>query len=252
MKTSYKLYNGEVELLFNSFRHAYTVGAEKITSVTKILSVINKPALINWSARMAVEYIADSIDPGKSYDELELNTIFKFARKAHWQKKVDAGDIGTFVHKWIEDYINGENPGMPVNENLQVSINNFLDWVKKHKAKFLVAEQVVYSRKYKYSGTLDFICTLNGKMYIGDIKTSKGIYPEYLMQTSAYRYAREEEYPKEKYAGQIILRIGKDGSFEIAIMRDQELYEEMLKAFLSAQRLQKTLNKLSTYKAEKE
>ena len=72
------------------------------------------------------------------------------------------------------------------------------------------------------------------------------------MQTSAYRYAREEEYPKEKYKGQIILRVGKDGSFEVAIMRDDKLYKEMLLAFLSAQRLQKTLEKLKKYKADKE
>lgn len=249
-----KLYNGTVTLNFDGFRHKY-MWVEKnkeIKSVTTILKVINKPALINWASGCAVDYISGQIEPGKSYDELELSAMYSGARKAHWQKKEDAGDLGTFLHKWVEKYIKGENPGTPVNPELQESVLKFLIWVKKHNVKFLQAEQVIFSKKYEYSGTTDFICTIDGKMYIGDLKTSNGIYPEMFIQTSAYRYARNEEFPEEKYSGQLIVRIGKDGTFEFAVVKDDAMYKKMFEAFIAAFVLSNNLEMLEKFKAEKE
>ena len=102
------LYNGKVELIFQAYGHKYTVGNKKVRSVTQALNIINKPALINWAARMAVEHVENQIDPGKKYDEVQLLTIFEDAKKAHWQKKVSAGNLGSFVHDWVENYINGK------------------------------------------------------------------------------------------------------------------------------------------------
>ena len=261
MKIKNKLYGGKVILDFNKFKHTYTVKGEKIPSVTTVLGVINKPALVAWAARMATDHVIECIDPGVSYDELQLNAIFEGAKKAHWQKKTDAGNIGTLVHEWVEDYINDKNPKMPVNEQLNDAVSNFMDWVHEHDVKFLKAEEPAFSKKYKYAGIIDFICTIDGKLYIGDLKTSKGIYPEYLLQTSAYRYARAEEYPDEDYKGTVIVRVGKDGSFETGGLDDEEtysmadgrevsglaLYQEMVVAFLSAQRLRGTMEALKKF-----
>lgn len=259
-----KLYNGEVELIFDAFRHRYTWEGQEIKSVTKVLSVINKPALVSWSSNMAIDYCAEQIQPGVSYDELQLAAVWQKGRKAHWEKKVNAGDLGTFLHKWVEKYINGENPGMPVNPELQESVLKFLIWVKKHKVKFILSEQVIFSKKYLYCGTTDFICVVDGKLYIGDLKTSNGVYPEMLMQTAAYRNARGEEFPEENYEGQLIVRIGKDGTFEFVMINDslsytvdnatingRQLYQIMLDGFLAARNLSFRLDQLNDYKADK-
>ncbi len=246
------LYNGKIELMFQAYGHKYTVDDKKVRSVTQALNIINKPALINWAARMAVEYISDQIEPGKSYDEVQLLTIFESGKSAHWKKKVSAGNLGTFVHNWVEDYVNGKKPAKPVNEGLKDAVQRFLDWQKEHKVKFLLSEQQVYSRKYNYTGTLDFICTIDGKMYIGDLKTSKGIYPEMLIQTAAYRFAREEEYPKEKYAGQIIVKVGKeDGALEVAVIKDGEWYSKMFMAFVAALKLSDSMDLIKEFRHEK-
>lgn len=249
-----KLYNGEVEVQFDGARHRYTYNGEVIPTVTGILGVINKPALVNWSSNMAVDCIKAEIEAGKSYDEIQLNTIFEAARKAHFTKKKEAGDLGSFVHKWVEQFIKGENPTMPINEGIKGAVERFLSWVEEHKVKFLASEQVIYSKKYKYAGTFDFICTMQGKpdLYMGDLKTSSGIYTEYFLQTSAYRYARTEEFPNEKYTGQLIIRVGKDADLEFAVLRDVELYQGMFRGFLSAQNLYNTLEILKNFKAEKE
>jgi hypothetical protein len=253
-KIKTKLYNGNIELMFEPYGHKYSLddGNKRVTSVTQALSIINKPALINWAARMAVEYVSNQIEPGKKYDEVQLITIFEEAKSAHYKKKTDAGNVGTFVHNWVEDYINGKHPATPVNKGLKESVEKFLEWQKQHNARFLVAEQQVYSKKYNYTGTLDFICEIDGLMYIGDLKTSSGIYPEMLIQTAAYRFAREEEYPEEEYAGQVIVKVGKeDGKLEVAAIKDGEWYSKMFMAFIAALKLKESMDLISQFKHEK-
>lgn len=255
-----KLYQGEVELVFDSFRHSYHVNdanngrfQDIVTSVTTALSILNKPALVNWAANMAANSINEAWKPGVPYDELEIQAIIEGGRKAHWQRKTDAGLTGTFVHKWVEDYINGKNPGMPVNDNLKQAVERWLEWVEKHKVEFLLSEQQIYSRKYNYTGTLDFICKMDGKMYIGDLKTSTGIYPEYFIQTAAYRQARQEEFPEEKYEGQLIVRIGKeDGAFEFAAIRDETWYKKMFAGFVGSLKTYEIMEIMKTFKPERE
>ena len=92
------LYNKQVKLTFEEIKHAYFYEGKKVPSVTTILGIVAKPALINWSANMAADYFKSQIEPGKSYDEIQLNTIWKDAKSAHYKKKVETGDIGTFVH----------------------------------------------------------------------------------------------------------------------------------------------------------
>lgn len=239
------LYNKAVKLTFDSLKHAYFYEGEKVPSVTTILSVIAKPALINWSANMAADYFKAQIAPGISYDEIQLNTIWKEAKSAHYKKKVETGDIGTFVHNWVENYIKGIDQPVPTNDGLRESTERFLKWQTDHKVKFLASEQVVYSRVHNYSGTLDFICTIGGRLVLGDLKTSSGIYDEYWLQTAAYRQARTEEYPQEKYVGQAIIRIGRDGDFEFVESDD---YQTHINGFIAALELHKVLDKLKNGK----
>lgn len=257
-----KLYNGEVELVFDSFRHSYTVTDEasgrydeKLPSATTALSIIAKPQLIYWAANMTADSIKAQLEPGKSYDELQIDAIIESGRKAHDNKKKQAGSMGTLVHEWVEDYIKGGNPAMPVNEQLSMAIKKFVSWVEFHNVKFLKSEQQIYSRKYDYTGTLDFICVVDGLMYIGDLKTSSGIYPEYLIQTAAYRFARTEEFPEEKYFGQIIVRVGKDdGLLEIGLLNDDDhkgWYKKMFGTFVYALELYKGMEKVKDFKIKK-
>ena len=187
-----KLYGGDVELTFNEFKHSYYVDSEKIPSVTTVLSVINKPALVGWAAKMAVAFIENELKPGVAMDEIQIATMLDMARKSWNKKRGDAADMGKFVHNWISEYILGRKPQMPVNEQLQEAILAFLDWEKKHKVKFLLTEEPIYSRQHNYAGTLDFICRIDGELVLGDIKTSSGIWTEYWLEVAGYRNARVE------------------------------------------------------------
>lgn len=246
---SHELYNGQVNLQFDAGKHVYYKDSQKVPNVTTILSVINKPALINWASNMAVDTIQGAIKAGETYDEVQLSALFASARKSHLAKKKEAGDVGSMVHQWIEQYVKGQEPDMPVNQVLNSSASRFLEWQDKHRVTFQVSEQVVYSANHNFVGTLDLICFIDGQRYVADIKTSSGIYPEYLLQTSAYRCAREEEHPEEEYAGQLIIRIGRDGAFEFARIDNRD-YPQLLAGFLSVLDTWRTMEDLKSYKPE--
>ena len=223
-----KLYGGEVELRFDSIMHRYSVDGKKVPGVTSIIgNTIPKPALMFWSANMASDYWKEAITPGATYDEVQLEMIWANAKKAHTQRKEDAGTVGTFTHRWVESYIKGEKPELPINPQVLGAVQRFMDWVKQHDVKFLSAEQPVFSKKYNYCGTADFFCFIDGELWLGDLKTSNAIYDEMKIQTSAYLEARLEEYPTEKYAGCVIVRVGKEeGEFDVCAFRDTKKYSD--------------------------
>lgn len=232
------LYSGTVDVTFESLKHQYFFNGKAVKSVTGILGTINKPFLINWAAKMATEKMAELFEPGKAYDEIQIKQMLDLAKRSHYDTKVNAADIGVLVHKYIERVIKGENPGELVHEEAKNAGKRFVDWINENKVEFLLSEQMVYSVKNNYCGTLDFACKIKGKLFLGDIKTSNAIYKmEMGSQMAAYRMAREEEYPAEHYEGMILVRVGKkDAEFETWEIEkpDFKKYEDI---FLSALQL---------------
>ena len=223
---------------FQESNRSYFMDGKKMTGVTTVLGVLAKPALISWAAKMATEYITEhcEIEPehGRylvSADDLEQ------AKKAHASKKDKAADIGTLVHGAVEQWIkNGTIPAL--NEDGMKMFNHFLKWAEGKK--FLASEQRVYSTVHFYAGTFDFLVEIDGKKYIGDLKTSNGIYGrEYFAQTAGYRIAIEEMGILDDLHGSVIVRCGKKGDFEEQYSYDYETDKEM---FLSCLKLYRIIN----------
>lgn len=221
---------------FDQAKHIYTLDGKPLHGVTTVLSIVAKPALIQWSANEAVTYIKNSLDEeGVFLPDVDWKTVLKEAKTAHRRKKEDAGQKGTNVHAEIEQYIKlmiADQGGVAhkMNEEKSEQVQKFIDWAVDKKVKFLSSEQQMFSATHWLAGTADFTCILDGKKYIGDLKTSSGIYYEYWMQTAAYRMMLEEMGEKD-YHGSIIVRCGKDGSFEVKEHFDFETDKD---AFLGA------------------
>ena len=224
-------YNNEIELIFNSVKHHYVVNGKTVDGVTSVLGIIAKPALVYWSANKAAEYINLNLPVGKSIDEIEKLKLVNGCKTAHRTLKEEAADAGRLFHAWAESYIKKENPETPTNPMLAKAVEQFLTWEKEKNVKFIFSEKRVYSRKYDYCGTFDFLAEINGKLVLADIKTSTGIWDEYWLQTAAYKLALQEEFPETKVSHSLIIRCGKDGSFEIQEMND---FEKNANAFLGA------------------
>lgn len=226
MITKSKLYNGEVELVFDSVKHTYEANGKIVFGVTSITGILDKPALVYWAANMAAEWFEKNVPLGTMIDEISRARIIEGLKTAFRHRSKEAADIGTAVHKYLEEYLNaGINgdplPPMPVNENIYNAIKAFLEWTRVNKVKFIAAERKVYSRKYGYAGTLDALGYVNGELCIIDFKTSSGIYPEMFLQTSAYAKAvNEEDGTKIKTC--YIVRVPKDGS-EFEVQKDDHM-----------------------------
>jgi len=223
------LYGGNVQMTFNNTGHRYTIGKNACVGVTTVLATLAKPALIPWAVNMTLESVKSHFLPGKKYDEVQISEMLAEAKMAHRKKKEGAADIGSMVHAWIESYIKGEKPEMPINPQMLHAVEGFLKWVKEKKVIFMESERVIYSKKYNFAGTVDFTCKIDGKKYVGDIKTSNAIYSEYLLQVSAYRYALQEE-DEDIYDGMLIIRVPKTAE-EVEVLEFND-YQENAKTFL--------------------
>lgn len=240
MKT-HSLYNGIIKLQFNDLKHHYTVDDKTVDGVTSILQVIGKPALVYWSANKASEFINLNLPVGKAIDEIEKQKLVNGCKTAHRTLKEDAGNLGTMFHELVEKFAKGEKYEEPVNEILKKSFDQFKEWVAKNNVEFKSSERVVYSKQYNYAGTLDMTAIVNGKNVLIDLKTSSGIWNEMHLQTAAYRYALQEEFPDIKIDHTVIIRCGKDGVFEVMEMND---FKENFEAFLGALTLYRRLKKM--------
>ena len=178
--TAYKLKNGK-----------------RVKGVTTILSNLgwNKNVLVAWARRTALA----GDDP---------DAVLK-----------EAGVIGTLAHYLCECDIKGEEPELDdySAEQIEKAENAFLgylEWKKMTKPKYEAIELKMVSEKYKVGGTADFVARINNSLVLGDIKTSKGIYPEMTAQLAAYRKMYIEIQPKAKIESAMILKLDKNsGAF---------------------------------------
>lgn len=191
--TEHILYGGDVKLLFDEARHQYRIGDKLCPSVTGILDIINKPALMGWAVKMCAEYLEDNLEIGKPIDELIKMRLIKEMKSAHRRKSGDAADIGSIVHQFAEDYVQGKDPALPVNKEARQAAESFLDWMSQHHVKILASERRIFSRKHYYAGTMDLEAEVDGALTRADFKTSNGIYPEMFLQLAGYDLARAEE-----------------------------------------------------------
>lgn len=241
--------------VFDKEAHAYTLEGKPLFGVTTILRVINKPALINWSANMACDetqkYITLALEDKIPTDTIVgnlLSHVIPSSRKAHQRKKETAGEAGTDAHEMIEVIVKNAielSGGLVTIEEsgLNNQVDTFIRWAKENQIKFLESELRLYSATSWYAGTCDLVfLDKEGKKWIGDVKTGSAIYPEYYFQMAAYQNALQEMGLHSDIKGAMVINTKKNGGLEIGVNFD---YEGNLRAFLAALTLHKQLSVLS-------
>jgi hypothetical protein len=133
--------------------------------------------------------------------------------------------IGTCVHSMCEAWVKGDEPMLVLEKALEEETVNdkatfraqaasaysaFEFWCKGTQLEIVDCEVAVISEVHRYGGTLDFIGKLNGKLVLGDFKTSNGVWPEYLCQLAAYAKAYEETTGNKIDGGYHLLRFSKE------------------------------------------
>jgi hypothetical protein len=215
------LYDGDVELVFDRRAHGYKRNGIKVPSVTTILGVISKPALLGWAVNETLDHVAQNWRPGRVYSSDEIQDILTKAKESRHIKSKGAMDVGKSAHEWIESYIEARANGnerearVPDHPLVRSSVQAFLNWEKAHHVEYLHSERRIYSKSMNYSGTVDLVALVDGRITVIDFKTSKAIYNDYFLQVAAYAYALHEEGVIEEQLNDIdllIIHIPKDGS----------------------------------------
>lgn len=164
---------------------------EKCASVTTILGILNKPALVHAAWKLGIE--------GKDYNK-------------EWEKK---GSVGTLTHDFIKDFY-----GKRVTDVSEYSkniidkaincYNAFFQWQKSVNLTPIVVEQSFVSKKLGVGATPDIFCLADGVNTLIDFKTGKdyNIYREHRIQILVYDYILEEFGYKAKQ--RIILKINTE------------------------------------------
>jgi hypothetical protein len=110
-----------------------------------------------------------------------------------------AGKEGTQVHEAIETLLAGEElhwmddyGNAKYNEKVWEMINKFVDFWTTHKPELISTEEFVYSDEYRYAGTADLVCKLDGEVWLIDFKTSNSLHKSYDLQLASYAKALKE------------------------------------------------------------
>jgi hypothetical protein len=248
MKEEFSLYDSAVRLRFNPSSHRYDVSDDggkfvHTPSVTTILNVLNKPALVEWAVKCAANYVEENLKlllTGNSFSIEQVFKVVEQARTAHDRVREEAAEIGTNVHDFLaaywKGYVSGVCPPMPEHEKEKNCINAALDWFQEHNLKPVKVEEAQYSRLHKICGRPDWIGYVDGTFSVLDYKSTKFLYPEVCLQETAYAMMHAEEFgelPATRYG----LRLDKEtGEFE-ARKYKPETYELDKETFLSVFRI---------------
>lgn len=133
-----------------------------------------------------------------------LNVYPKGAGFTQWLKDVGnsaaviadrAAESGNKVHNGIEALLKGQQIDW-TGENYDLEewrgLNRFMEFYRTSELEVMGVELEVISHEFRYAGTVDLVCKINGETWMIDHKFGKSIYPSYFQQLVAYKRALEE------------------------------------------------------------
>lgn len=225
--------------------YVHPVTNEKVPSVTTIMKQgIGKPLLTGWAARIAADYAVENWDELSGLSVYERRELIRYA---HDREREKASDLGSAVHDTIDSWCSGRP-----HENTKETrpyLNSFISFMMEFRPKFLENEVTVWSRKYQYAGTFDWLAEIDGKMTLGDTKTGKRVYNEAGLQLAALGYAdfilREdgEEIPLPGIDVLSVLHVRPRSWHLYEVRKDRENF----KAFLACRELYSWLHETSEH-----
>lgn len=189
-------------------------GCGKFWSVTTILGILEKPALVQWAANCAVQHITDNIVDFLTSPE-ETKRILDEAKLAHRDIKDHAADIGTQTHEWIERWLSDRDISLPCDDVVRGAVEAFTKWAESVNLNPIASEIRVFHPSFRYAGRFDLLATLKqgrqrkARTYLIDIKTSSSIYDSMLYQLAAYEEAYRVCDGTHKIDGRGIIRLDK-------------------------------------------
>lgn len=196
---------------------------QRCWSVTTIIGVLDKPALVYWAANETAHAAVQNMAAWKAIEQSDgIEEAEKWIAGARFRGSkglLTAASLGTAMHAACEHFVlNGARPDdeelgqivaangklSPANQAGEVAVMNtmldrFSEFLDRFQPVYQASEVTVFHPDYAYAGTADGFFTIDGMRVIFDIKTTreardkqgklKSPFPEVALQLAGYRHA---------------------------------------------------------------
>lgn len=194
-----------------------------VPGVTTVIGLLAKPALVPWAWRLGMQ--------GE-----DMNKVRDMA-----------ADIGTATHYMSECMFKGQEPDFQHYTPYVVAAARKMmpalkEYLAANPAETIASEENVVSEKWQYGGCIDWVCRpkATGLVTLRDIKTSKGMYAEYLIQIAAYEQAWNENRPEMPIEAKEAVHLDKEtGLLMVYPFKDLSTEFEIFKHLRAVYMLQK-------------
>lgn len=205
------------------------------TSITTYFKVIGSDQLMGWAGKVGTKKL-NMLDKNvrkyfsaeltqKAYDSVCLITMEEWRQnegddkfwKSGYEISKEGTEIGTMVHAAIETDLLGKPTASLQGEALKC-YQAFLDWKSTVTLETIETERTFYNCAWDYACTADWRGKLNGKLTLGDWKTSTGIFETSVTQCWANAIADEMQNGNVLYEQIMVGCFKKDGSKEVLII----------------------------------
>ena len=194
---------------------------QEVPSVTTILDVLDKPALMRWAARRVAE---ESQAQASRWRAMEPEAAVAALKGIPWADKDNAAKVGTDAHAFAESCLNLERPiAEPTPAEAwdnDRAVKNVVAILTGLGIEPILIEPTLYGPGY--AGTADLFAKVNGVPMLLDWKSASGVYPDNALQLAAYKYSSKAEQPGQQLlidtpqvASCGILHIPKTGSASV-------------------------------------
>ena len=236
--------NGDI-YEFDEAEHQHKLNGNPLLGVTTALKTISPVSfdedgnvssktemLMSWAVKMDIQAFADrAIEYVGAKTAKEREEIIKQVKRTHRQARDKAGSHGNDVHGLLERILKGEKPEVPADIKTQIdfAINSLKGY------KIISIEGHVWSRTNGYGGIFDLLLEKDGRFFVADFKTSKGVHNEFFSQCSAYDMAIQEMYPgKYPICGYIIIHIPASGKCSVITNEERGIMTDEAKDVFGA------------------
>lgn len=166
--------------------YKHPVSGARVPSVTTITGLSDKSGLAQYAADRTAKWCNDNWSLLASKDDAGAIRGARFRWKDHADERAN---VGNAVHGWVETWSEDGFDYPPLGHDAQQCVDRFLDFIAEHAFAPIHSEVTVWSEKHEYAGTFDWIAMLDGKMTLGDTKTSRKLHEEHRMQLAALNNA---------------------------------------------------------------
>lgn len=166
----------------------YMWQGEEFPSVTSIRNLAGMPhKLAQWRTNQVIDKAITEIGQLNQLlrDGTDPAAVAAWLRLGANKKRDAAADLGKRVHDAAEKGIALPDAAPDVAPILK----QYLSWIASTGANIVLKERQVWSPRFGYAGTFDFIADFPkkpGDYWLIDLKTGGGTYPEHATQLEAY------------------------------------------------------------------